>query len=172
VAAAGALAGQGVFADAARFGECVFVCTKGEITLEVMRALPVEALRGKVVIDLSNPLDFSHGFPPSLSICNTNSLAEEIQRAHPEARVVKTLNIVNCSVMTAPQALGRPTMFVAGGDTTAKAMVFDLLRSFGWSDLVDLGGLERARGMEMMLPLWLTAAKALGTPRFAFTALR
>ena len=118
--------------------------------------------------DLSNPLDHSQGFPPLLSVCNDDSLAERIQRAHPGAKVVKTLNTVTAAVMVRPTDVGGGdhTMFVAGEDDDAKATVRSLLEAFGWRDVIDLGGLRGARAMEMYLPLWLQLMGARGTPMF------
>src|SRR5215471_13295971 len=139
VQAAGAKASQGTFSDAAAFGEMVFICLKAAVFLDVAKTLNPGALNGKIVVDVSNPLDFSKGMPPSLSICNTNSLGEEVQKAVPSAKVVKTLNIVNCGVMIDPAKGGHPTMLLCGNDTGAKKNVSALLQSLGWKDLIDLG---------------------------------
>src|SRR5688500_8412613 len=111
VKGAGAHASHGTFADATRDAELVFNCTNGQGALEALRAAGADHLRGKIVVDVSNPLDFSKGFPPSLSVCNTDSLGEQIQREFPDARVIKTLNTVNANVMVDPAR-------VAGGDHT------------------------------------------------------
>src|SRR5690242_5631319 len=102
VAKNGSNASAGTFADAAEFGEIAFLCLKGDVELDVVRSVGPKAFGSKPVVDVSNPLDFSRGMPPSLSICNTNSLGEEVQKALPSARVIKTLNIVNCEVMVEP----------------------------------------------------------------------
>ena len=167
----GANASQGTFADAAAFGEMIFVCLKGEIVLDVVRSV-AGSLRGRVVVDVSNPLDFSKGMPPSLSICNTNSLGEEVQKTAAEAKVVKTLNIVNCEVMVNPAKGGDPTMLVCGNDSAAKNQVIALLKSLGWKDVIDLGDITKARGTEMLLPLWLNLFGAFGHPRFGFKVVR
>jgi len=115
---------------------------------------------------VANPLDFSHGMPPTLTVCNGDSLGEQIQRAFPEARVVKSLNTVNCDVMVDPGIVpGSHTMFVAGNDGGAKSEVRGLLESFGWppGDVVDLGDITASRGLEMYLPLWLRFWGATGT---------
>jgi len=164
-------ASQGTFADAAAFGEIVFVCLKGEITLDVVRSVAFE-LASKVVVDVSNPLDFSKGMPPSLSICNTDSLGEEVQLAVPSAKVVKTLNIVNCEVMVDPTKGGNPTMLVCGNDPEAKGKIVALLKSFGWKDILDLGDIRKARGTEMLLPVWLDLFGLIGNPRFGFKIVR
>ncbi len=170
--AAGAGASHGTFADAARFGEIVFNCTGGAVSLEALAQAGAESLAGKVLIDVANPLDFSHGMPPSLTVCNTDSLAEQIQRAHPEARVVKALNTMNCSVMVAPAEVpGEHDLFYCGDDSDAKRRVADLVvDSLGWpgKSLVDLGDLTAARGMEMILPIWLRLWGAFGTPTLNF----
>jgi predicted dinucleotide-binding enzyme len=126
-----------------------------------------------VLVDVANPIDLSHGMPPSLSVVNTDSLAEQIQRTFPDLKVVKCLNTVNVAVMTHPERLGEDTtMFVAGNDAEAKATVADLLRSFGWRSILDLGGIEAARGMEMYLMLWLSLASAQGTAAFNVKIVR
>jgi predicted dinucleotide-binding enzyme len=109
------------------------------------------------MLDVSNPLDFSHGFPPTLFVKDTDSLAEQIQRAFPDARVVKSLNTVSAEVMVDPGSVGDgdSSMFVAGDDPDAKDVVVLLLLELGWRDIIDLGQLSAARGMEMWLPLWL-----------------
>ena len=170
----GARASQGTFDDAAKFGEIVFLCTKGDATLEALKLIKPESLKGKTIIDISNPLDFSKGMPPSLvpQFANTNSLAEAIQQAVPGANVVKSLNTVNCEVMVNPKIGGDPTMFVAGNDDTAKEEVKGILKQFGWSDVVDLGDLTGARGMEMILPLWVRILGVIQNRHFGFKIVK
>jgi 8-hydroxy-5-deazaflavin:NADPH oxidoreductase len=166
VADAGELAGEGSFADAAAFGEVVVNATSGAASLDALRLAGEENLAGKVLIDVANPLDFSRGMPPTLTVCNDDSLAEGIQRAFPAARVVKTLNTVNAAVMVSPEVVAdRHTIFMAGDDGEAKGLVRDLLQSFGWGveDVLDLGDIGAARAMEMYLPLWLRLYQANGT---------
>jgi predicted dinucleotide-binding enzyme len=172
VKAAGPNASQGTFGDAASFGELVFICLKGAIFLEVAKTIDAKELAGKVVVDVSNPLDFSRGMPPSLSICSTNSLGEEVQKALPSAKVVKTLNIVNCGVMVDPAKGGNPTMLVCGNDTEAKSRVTALLQAMGWQDIIDLGDIAKSRGTEMLLPLWLNLFGLFGDPGFGFKIVR
>jgi 8-hydroxy-5-deazaflavin:NADPH oxidoreductase len=154
---AGGKSSEGTFADAAAHGEIVFNCTSGMVSLDALRAAGAPNLKGKVLVDVANPLDFSKGMPPTLSVCNTDSLAEQIQRAFPEARVVKSLNTVTTAVMVEPALIpGVHTMFVSGNDAQAKATVTELLKKgFGWKDVVDLGDITGARAQEMLLPLWL-----------------
>ncbi len=168
----GPSASQGTFADAVQFGEMVFICLKGAVFLDVAKMLPAGSLDGKTLVDVSNPLDFSHGMPPSLSICNTNSLGEEVQKAAPAAKVVKTLNIVNCEVMVAPAKGGNPTMFLCGNDAAAKTKVTDLLKSMGWNDIIDLGDISKSRGTEMLLRIWLNLFGLFGNPNFGFKVTR
>lgn len=167
---------HGTFADAARFGEVLFVCTKGDGTLPALETVGAENLRGKILVDISNPLDFSRGMPPSLFISNTDSLGEQIQRMYPEARVVKTLNIVNAQVMVdaGRSAAGeKGTMFVSGNDAAAKQTVVDqFLKPFGWDDVIDLGDITTARGIEMLLPLWVRTWQATGNGTFSFKVVR
>ncbi|HEV8631159.1 MAG TPA: NADP oxidoreductase, partial [Thermoanaerobaculia bacterium] len=115
-------------------------------------------LEGKVLVDVANPLDFSRGFPPTLSVCNTDSLGEQLQRALPQARVIKALNTMWAGIMVDPRRLpGRHLVFLAGNDAAAKATVRQLLAGFGWreDELVDLGDITAARATEMLLPIWL-----------------
>jgi predicted dinucleotide-binding enzyme len=174
-ASAGAGASHGTFADAAAIGEIVFNCTSGTVSLEALGAAGSGNLAGKVLVDVANPLDFSKGMPPTLSVCNDDSLGEQIQAAHPDARVVKALNTVNASIMTGPGSLSEPSsIFVAGNDEGAKAEVGALIQSFGWpaDSILDLGDITAARGMEMYLPLWLRMMGALDTPTFNVRVVR
>jgi len=163
----GVNASQGTFTDAAMFSELIIICTKGEATLEVIRTVGQDAFGEKVVVDVSNPLDFSTG-TPSLLICNTDSLGEHVQKALPHARVVKTLNIVNCEVMVDPAKAGHPTMLLCGNHADAKTLVAELLEDFGWKDIADLGDIKAARGMEMFVPAWLSLLDVIGHPHFGF----
>jgi predicted dinucleotide-binding enzyme len=174
-AEAGEGASAGSFADAAGFGEVVVNATAGGASLEALEAAGADNLAGKVLIDAANPLDFSGGMPPTLSVCNDDSLGERIQRAFPDARVVKALNTVNASVMVTPGKLAETTnLFVCGDDEGAKAQVAELLRSFGWAEerVFDLGDITAARGQEMYLPLWLRMLGALGTSNFNIGIVR
>ena len=129
-ASAGAGASHGTFADAAAAGELVFNCTAGMVSLEALGAAGEENLSGKVLVDVSNALDFSKGRPPTLSVCNDDSVGEQIQRAFPEAKVVKALNTMNAGVMVAPASIpGEHDVFVCGNDDGAKAQVSELLES-------------------------------------------
>lgn len=155
--ATGGKSSEGTFADAAAHGEMVFNCTSGMASLDALKAAGTKNLEGKVLVDVANPLDFSTGMPPTLSVCNTESLGEQIQRAFPAARVVKALNTVTASVMVEPSIIpGAHDVFVCGNDADAKARVVDLLKTgFGWKEIVDLGDITGARSQEMILPLWL-----------------
>jgi len=162
-------AAHATFAEAAVWSELVVNATSGAASLAALEAVGAPSLAGKVLLDISNPLDFSQGFPPSLSVCNTDSLGEQIQRRFPEARVVKALNTVTAAVMVEPTLLAAPSdLFVAGDDAAAKSTVVDLLVSFGWhrERVRDLGGITAARAMEMYLPLWLQLFGATGSPVF------
>jgi len=162
-------ASEGTFADAAGFGELVFNCTPGMHAAEALEAAGAENLAGKVVVDVSNSLDFSAGRPPTLAICNTTSVGEELQKAFPDALIVKSLNTMNAGVMVDPAAVpGDHVVFVCGDDEAAKDEVRALLGEFGWpaERIVDVGGIIGARGTEMWLPLWLELMGALGTAQF------
>ena len=174
VASAGSGASQGAFADATAFGELVFNCTSGTVSLEVLSAAGEENISGKVLVDVSNPLDFSKGRPPTLSVCNDDSIGEQIQRAFLEVRVVKALNTVNAAIMVDPASIpGEHDIFMCGNDDGAKAQVSELLQSFGWPTerIVDLGDITAARGQEMYLPLWLRLMGAVG-PQFNIKVVR
>ncbi|MFB9994780.1 NADPH-dependent F420 reductase [Deinococcus oregonensis] len=162
------------FADAAQAAELIVNASSGAATLEVLKLVGAEHLTGKVLLDIANPLDFSQGMPPSLFVKDTDSLAEQIQRAYPDVRVVKALNTMSAALMVDPQALaaGEHTVFMAGNDEAAKRQVAELLRSFGWSDLLDLGDLSAARGTEMLLPIWLRLWQTLGTHMLQFKIVR
>jgi predicted dinucleotide-binding enzyme len=156
------------FAAAAAHGELVFNCTAGSVSLEALAAAGEENLSGKVLVDVSNPLDFSKGRPPTLSVCNDDSVGEQIQRAFPEAKVVKALNTMNAAIMVDPARVpGEHDVFMCGNEDEAKAQVSELLQSFGWpaERIVDLGDITAARGPEMYLPLWLRLMGAVG-PQF------
>ena len=173
--ATGGKARVGTFADAAAHGEIVINATSGTVSLEALRLAGEQNLRGKILIDVSNPLDFSKGMPPTLTVCNTDSVGEQIQRAFPEAKVVKTLNTTNVNVMVDPGQVagGDHDLFVSGNDAGAKARVTELLRQwFGWRTVIDLGDITTARGVEMLLPVWLRLLGALGGPMFNFKIVR
>jgi 8-hydroxy-5-deazaflavin:NADPH oxidoreductase len=172
---AGEGAGEGSFADAASFGEVVVNATAGEHSLDALRSAGAENLAGKVLIEVANALDFSQGRPPIVGVSNDDSLAEQIQREFPEARVVKALNTVNATIMVSPGRLGESThLFVCGNDDAAKAQVVELLKSFGWSEgqILDLGDITAARGPEMYVLLWVLLYGALGTSEFNIGIVR
>ena len=159
------------FADAAGAADVVVNATSGTGSLAALTAAGAENLAGKVIIDIANPLDFSRGFPPSLDPVNTDSLGEQIQRAFPQAKVVKTLNTMNSAVMVDPSRVaGDHQVFVSGDDDAAKATVTDLLVALGWkrSLVLDLGDITAARGTEMLLPVWLRLMGTLGHADFNF----
>ena len=157
----------GTFMNAASFGEIIFNCTLGAASMEALRQAGEENLRGKILIDTSNPLDRSTDMW-TLTVCNNDSLGEQIQRAFPETKVVKTLNTVNANVMVDPAKLLEQThVFVSGDDIEAKATVVKILRDwFGWKQVIDLGGIETARGVEMYVLLWHQLRNAISSQRF------
>jgi 8-hydroxy-5-deazaflavin:NADPH oxidoreductase len=162
------------FAEAAASGELVVNATGGGGSLDALAQAGEQNLAGKVLLDVSNPLDFSQGFPPTLSVKDTDSLAEQIQRAFPEVRVVKTRNTMTAAVMVDPGRVGGGdhSVFVSGNDPEAKQTVVSLLADFGHTDVIDLGDLSTARGAEMYLPLWLRVMGAVGTPFFNIKVVR
>ena len=163
------------FPAAAAGAELVLNATAGSASLAALQAAGARALAGKILMDVANPLDFSQGMPPSLTVVNTDSLAEQIQRTFPDARVVKALNTVNASVMVAPQDVGggEHDTFVCGNDESAKARVTALLQEwFGWTSVIDLGDITAARALEMYLPLWVRILTVTGDAAFNVRIVR
>jgi predicted dinucleotide-binding enzyme len=158
------------FSEAATHGELLVNATTGAASLDALKLAGERNLAGKILIDIANPLDFSKGMPPTLAVCNTDSLGEKIQRAFPKAKVVKTLNTMTNMVMVDPKlvANGDHDVLVSGNDFEAKAKVTEVLQSFGWRNIIDLGDITTARGAEMLLPIWVRLMGALQTPMFNF----
>ncbi|MBV8300510.1 MAG: NAD(P)-binding domain-containing protein [Candidatus Dormibacteraeota bacterium] len=174
-AANGDRASHGTFSEAAEFGERVVNATSGAASIEALRLAGAEALRGKVLIDLANALDFSQGFPPVAGIALDDSLGERIQREFPEARVVKTLNTINVAVTVDPGSLpAEHAMFLCGDDATAKEEVRSLLLELGFAPggIVDLGGIAQARGTELYVALWVRLMGLFGDARFNISIVR
>jgi len=157
--------------EAAIFGELVVNATSGVGSLEALKMAGIENLKGKVLLDIANPLDFSQGMPPSLTICNTDSLGEQIQRKFPDIKVVKSLNTMNAYLMVNPRLLPEEqTVFLSGNDTQAKETIKKLLGSFGWkeNEMIDLGDISTSRGTEQLLPIWARLYGVLNNPMFNF----
>jgi predicted dinucleotide-binding enzyme len=176
---AGSKASEGTFADAASFGEMVFIALRGDVALPVVKELPKsvgEKLRGKIFVDVSNPLDISKGMPPPLiaDLQNTTSLGEETQKALPGALVVKALNTVNCEVMVNPGLLKEETeLFICGNDAGAKNKVREVLRAFGWkNEPIDMGDITNARATEALMPIWMRLFFMFKTPHFNFKIVK
>ncbi|HEX3698970.1 MAG TPA: NAD(P)-binding domain-containing protein [Polyangia bacterium] len=174
VTSAGAKAAQGTFADAAAFGEIVLNCTAGTVSLPALQAAGAKNLSGKILIDVSNPLDFSKGMPPSLSVCNTDSVGEQLQRAFPDVKVVKALNTVNSALMINPAALpGEHDLFICGNGADAKTRVTEILRDwFGWKSVLDLGDISAARATEAIILLWVRLYGKFQSPHFNWKIAR
>ena len=160
----------GTFADAAAFGDIVLDCTNGANCIEALRQAGTANLRGKILLNIGNPLDFSKGNLPVLTVCNTDSLGEQVQREFPDTLVVKVLNTVNCALMVQPSIVpGEHNLFMCGNDEAAKSKVTGWLSEwFGWksSNIIDLGDISGSRGMEMWMPIWLRLFGKFGHPRF------
>jgi predicted dinucleotide-binding enzyme len=154
------------FPEAGAHAELVLNATGGASSLQALALVGASNLAGKVLLDLALPLDFSTGFPPTLTVANTDSLGEQIQRAYPDAKVVKSLTSVFCQVMVEPSRIpGEHNLFVAGNDDEAKQTVRALLESFGWpgESIIDLGDITAARAAEMYSRMYFTLVNALGT---------
>jgi predicted dinucleotide-binding enzyme len=165
------------FGDAAAFGEIVINCTGGAHSMEALGTVDAESLRGKILIDVSNPLQQAEDGSMIMSFCNTDSLGERIQKAFPNTRVVKALNTVNCEVMVNPSLVpGDHNLFICGNDAAAKKEVINLLANwFSWNpeNIVDLGDITGARGMEMLMPFWLRLFQSVfGHPYFNYQIVR
>jgi hypothetical protein len=158
--------------EAAQAGEMLVNATSGAGSIPALEAAGNENLAGKILIDIANPLDFSQGFPPTLSVSNTDSLGEQIQRAFPLVKVVKTLNTLNAALMTEPASLdGDHVIFMNGNDPAAKSRVAEVLGEwFGWParNIIDVGDITTARGTEMLLPIWVRLYAAFGHANFNF----
>jgi hypothetical protein len=162
----------GTFADAAKFGETILNCTQGSATLQALKAVDGQDLASKVLIDVANPLDFSSG-TLALSIVNSDSLGESLQRAYPQTKVVKALNTVNIQVMVNPAIVpGDHDLFICGDDAGAKQQVTALLREFGWRSIIDLGGIINARATEQLMPIWMRLFTMYGSPLFNFKVVK
>ena len=161
----------GTYTEAASFGELLVNATNGFGTMPALEAAGKMNLANKVMIDISNPLDFSKGMPPTLFISNTDSLGEQIQRTYPESKVVKALNTMNAYIMVNPALLPDDhNVFLNGNDVNAKNEVKMLLISFGWKEknIIDMGDISTARGTEQILPIWVRLWGTLQTPMFNF----
>ena len=174
LALAGSGATLGTFHDAAAFGDLVINALSGAVSLEVLQSVGAATLDGKTLVDISNPLDFSRGFPPSLFVKDTDSLGEMLQRAFPSMRVVKTLNAMAAALMVNPRLVGNGdhTVFMSGNDAQAKAQVAGLLSEMGWQDILDLGDISTARGTEMMFSIGHAVMHALSPAEIAFKVVR
>ncbi len=163
----------GTFAEAAAHGDLLVLATKGDAAESVLDQVGGRRLKGKILIDATNPLDFSKGMPPGLLVGTTDSLGERVQKKAPGAKVVKCFNIVNHAMMTNPKtSAGVPDMIICGDDKAAKREVAKLLKKFGWGDPIDVGGIDGARWLEAWVPLWVRIAQGLGSWDVALKILR
>jgi predicted dinucleotide-binding enzyme len=161
----------GTYPEAASFGEFLVNATSGVGSIDALKTAGENNLSNKVLLDIANPLDFSKGMPPALTVCNTDSLGEQIQKAFPNTKVVKSLNTLTAYLMVNPKLLPESTnLFLNGNDSGAKSEVRKLLTSFGWNDkdIIDMGDISTARGTEQLLPIWVRLWGALQTPMFNF----
>jgi predicted dinucleotide-binding enzyme len=164
----------GSFAEAASFGELIVLATPWEGASNAIKMADPKNFAGKVVIDVTNPLDFSKGMPPQLAVGHTDSAGEIVQRLLPDAKVVKAFNIVGNPHMVHPDFPqgGPPTMFICGNDEEAKKIVTDnILTKFGW-ETIDIGGIEGARLLEPLAMLWIIYYFKTNTGNHAFKLLR
>jgi 8-hydroxy-5-deazaflavin:NADPH oxidoreductase len=169
---AGAGIQAGSFAQTATHGELLVLAVLGDAAEDAIADAGAGNFAGKVVIDAMNPLDFSGGFPPKLSICGDDSLGERVQRALPDARVVKAFNTIGNPYFVDPSFPdGRPTMLIAGDDESAKRTIADVLADFGWSDTIDIGGIEGSRELEAICIAWVKIGGARGAWDHGFRLL-
>ena len=166
-------ASYGTFADAAAYGEVIFNCTAGAASLAALTSAGQSNLKDKLLVDVANPLVLSNGMPPTLAVCNTDSLGEQIQRAFPSTKVVKAFNTMRCNVMVEPSIVpGDHDVFICGNDRQAKDKAREIIKSFGWRSVIDLGDISAARGTEMLLPLWLRLWGVYESGNFNFKVVR
>ena len=173
----GSLASHGKFSDAAKFGEILFNCTKGEHSLDALKAAGNENMAGKILVDVSNPLDFSKGMPPTLFLVNDTSLGEVIQKEFPDTKVIKALNTLTCSLMVNPGKIGNGdhNIFICGNDETAiKKTTMLLHESFNWKleNIIHLGDITNSRGTEQLLPIWIRLMGTFKTADFNFKIVK
>jgi hypothetical protein len=174
-ASAGGRAGHGTFAEVATWGDRVIFAVNGAQIEAVAAAVGNAAVAGKTVIDVTNPLDMSHGMPPVLvpRLSNTTSAGEALQAALPGAKVVKTLNTMNHEIMVDPRRIpGAHDVFLCGDHDDAKSDVREMLAEFGWHDPIDLGPLAAARGTEGLMHFWLRMWAANGSAAFNYRIVR
>jgi predicted dinucleotide-binding enzyme len=168
----GPKASAGSFRDAAAFGEVIVLATLGIANESAIRMAGLENFSGKVLIDTTNPLDFSAGMPPKLAVSGNDSAGERVQRLLPDAHVVKAFNTVGNPFMFKPEfAGGPPDMFIAGNSDDAKQTVARILTDFGWG-VVDVGGIEGSRYLEGMCMVWVLSAMRASNWNQAFKMLR
>lgn len=169
---AGEKASVGSFAEAAKFGEIVFLSVPETATNGAIELAGKENLAGKILIDLRNPMDFSQGIPPRFTVTFGNSLGEQVQRALPETLVVKAFNSIGVEVMTDAQfGTDTATMFIAGNDAGAKSKVAALIGEFGWN-VDDLGDIGQALYLEAFASLWVNYGLKSGSREHAFKLLK
>lgn len=161
------------FKDASEKSDIVFNALKGEVVLKVLKNLKNE-LKGKILVDISNPLDFSKGMPPSLFVCNTDSLGEQIQKELPDTKVVKAFNTINARLQVKPSKLndGDHDLFICGNDHQAKNQIIEIAKNYGWKNINDLGDITASRTMEMLLPIWLRLWGVIEDPVFNFKIVK
>lgn len=165
-------ASSGTFAETASFGELVVLATLWEGTADAIQLSNSKNLTNKIVIDVTNPLDFSKGIPPTLAVGHNDSGGETVQRLLPDSKVVKAFNIVGNPHMVHPDFPdGRPTMFICGNDEASKKIVTDdILSKFGW-ETIDIGRIEGSRVLEPLALLWILQYFKTGNGNHAFKLL-
>jgi hypothetical protein len=163
------------YEDCATGSDLIINATSGYGSLPALKAVGEENLRGKVLLDVANPLDFSQGMPPKLFIVNDDSLGEQIQRSFPGLKVVKGFNTLNAYLMVNPGMLsGEHDLFICGNDAGAKEEVVNLMVSMGWKreNIIDMGDISNSRGTEQILPLWIRLMMSFGTAEFNIHVVR
>ena len=163
----------GTFAQAAAHGDLVILALHGAATEAAIDLAGAKNFSGKLVLDATNPLDFSHGMPPGLLLGTTDSMGERVQKKLPGAKVVKCFNTVSNVKMIDPKFKeGVPPMLICGNDAEAKKRTDAILRELGWPGAMDIGGIEGARWLEAIVPLWVRAGQVLNTYEHAFKVVR
>lgn len=170
---AGEKASKGSFEGAAKFGEVIILATSWSGTQNAISISGKENFNGKVVIDVTNPLDFSEGAPPKFAVELGNSGGEQVQNWLPNSKVVKAFNTISAYTMCNPELEeGAPDLFIAGNDDEAKKTVSSYADKWGWANIVDLGDISQSYWLETLAMLWINFAFKNNQWTHAFKLLR
>lgn len=170
---AGNSAKTGSFDEAAKYGEIIVLATFWAGTENAISLAGKDNFKNKIVIDVTNPLDFSKGTPPRMDASYGNSGGERVQKWLPESKVVKAFNIINAYVMHSPKREeGDPDLLIAGNDDEAKKEVTDIAKKWGWKSIIDMGDISNAYWLEALTMIWVNYAFKTNQWSHAFKLLK